>query len=74
MLITTSSTRAVAAVLMCIGSALLCILAFVFGKFSVWYKAGYIWSTAVVTVGAIAVGLPDKSLYFLTLRTPSCSY
>ena len=67
MLIATSSTRASAAVFMCFGSALLCILAFVFGKFSVRYKAGYIWSIAVVTVGAISFGLPDKSLYWLTL-------
>jgi hypothetical protein len=67
MLITTSSTRAGTAAFACGGAAFIGILAFLFGKFSLWYRAGFVWSIAVVIVGAIAVGLPDKSLYFLTL-------
>ncbi len=67
MLITTASTAAIAAAFACSGAAFLSILAFVFGKFSSWYRAGFVWSIAIGIVGAIAVGLPDASLYFLTL-------
>jgi hypothetical protein len=67
MLITTSPTKAIAAAFAGSGAAFLCILAFVFAKFSSWYKAGYVWSIAIVIVGTIAVGLREASFHFLTL-------
>ena len=67
MLITTSPTRVIASAFACSGAAFLSILAFVFGKFSSWYKAGFLWSIAIVIVGAISVGLGDASFRFLIL-------
>jgi hypothetical protein len=47
--------------------AFLCALAFVFGKFSSWYKAGYLWATALFAIGAITLRFPDASFDLVTL-------
>ena len=67
MLITTSPTRTITAVLTAAGAAFVCILAYVFGKFSPWYKAGFIWSIAVLTAGTIAIQHPDATSDVLIL-------
>ncbi len=66
MLVVTASSRLTAALLACGGAALLCILAVIFGKFSSWYRAGYVWAAAALAAGVIAARSPGWSLSFLT--------